>query len=88
MKPILRLQSWHLTEIAKVGCQEHRGVHNRGGRDFEVLGSDAHALFSQPLKFIRRCDTERDQMPIREKIDELREPFVGLDLVVGCGECD
>jgi hypothetical protein len=82
MKPIFRPESWHLSEITKVGCQEQRVVHNSGGRDFQVLGSDTYALFSQPLKFVRRCDIERGQLPIREKIDELRETFVGLDLVV------
>src|SRR4051794_38926494 len=68
MKPIFRPESWHLSEITKVGCQEQRVIHNRGGRDFQVLGSDTYALFSQPLKFVRRCDIERDQLPIREKI--------------------
>jgi len=57
-------------------------MHNRRGGDFEVLASDAHALFSQPLKFVRRCDSERDQIPVREKIDEFRKPLVRLDLVV------
>ena len=60
MKPIYRSESWHLLEITEVGRQEDRVVYNRRCSTFEVPGSDAHALLSQPLKFIRRRDIERD----------------------------
>jgi len=77
MKPVFHFESRHLSEITEVGCQEQRVVHNRRGRDFEVLGSDTHALLSQSFEFIRRCDIEREQLPVRQKIDELRKPSYG-----------
>jgi hypothetical protein len=54
LKPIFRLESWHLAEIAKVGGQQQCGAHDRGGCDFQVLGSDPQTLFSKLLKKVIR----------------------------------
>jgi hypothetical protein len=64
MQPIFGSESRHLSEVTEVGCQEQRFVHDRGGGDFEVLGSDADTLFSKPLEFIGRSEIKRSQMPV------------------------
>ncbi|HET6249685.1 MAG TPA: hypothetical protein VFE47_18495 [Tepidisphaeraceae bacterium] len=47
------------------------------------MGTDPHALLPQAFKFVRRRDVERSKMPVGQKIDELSQAVIRLDLIVG-----
>jgi hypothetical protein len=44
MQPIFRPESRHLSEVSEIGCHQQRVMNNRGGGDFQILGSDADGV--------------------------------------------